>query len=293
MEIQTSTRSSAIKWLKGKRDFNEGIELLRQSGFKPAVVKKLAKVGREGPCATERLLFLIRELISIFSTPQPQVETVPDTDAELHVFEGQEAPADNDEKESVAILAVAERIESGKEQKPDNITSIIREYATQYKKRDKAFREMQSMDEDNNINTMLKRKELSDIIDQCTTLMENLYPFYDDYLKKGVVPDNEAMKSLETTVPSTSGGSPELTPEEETAVDEELKALTVEELKYRKTRTKTKIARARNMINFQQETKAKEPNPLPEGPLKAKYEKKIEILSAYLEKIDYELVARM
>ena len=293
MEIQTSTRSLVIKWLKSKRDFNDGIELLRESGFKPTVVKKLAKVGREGPCAMERLTFLVRELIMIFSTPQPQVENVPDTDAELHVFEGQEAPADTDEKESVAILAVAERIESGKEQKPDNITSIIREYATQYKKRDKAFREMQSMAEDNDINTMLKRKELSDIIDQCTTLMENLYPFYDAYLKEGVVPDSDSMKSLESSVPSTSGESSETTAEEELAVDEELKALTVKELKYRKTRTKTKIARARNMINFQQETKASEPNPLPEGPLKAKYERKIEILSVYLDKIDYELVARM
>ena len=158
---------------------------------------------------------------------------------------------------------------------------------------DKAFREMQSMAEDNDINTMLKRKELSDIIDQCTTLMENLYPFYDAYLKEGVVPDSESMKSLESSVPSTSGESSETTAEEELAVDEELKTLTVKELKYRKTRTKTKIARARNMINFQQETKASEPNPLPEGPLKAKYERKIEILSAYLDKIDYELVARM
>ena len=293
MEIQTSTRSSAIKWLKGKRDFNEGIELLRESGFKPAVVKKLAKVGREGPCAMERLNFLIRELISIFSTPQPQVENVPDTDAELHVFEGQEAPADTDEKESVAILAVAERIETGKEQKPDNITSIIREYATQYKKRDKAFREMQSMTEDNDINTMLKRKELSDIIDQCTTLMENLYPYYDAYLKEGTVPATIPEGSASAHSAQDAHSAHEAGTEDNLQVDEELKALTVKELKYRKTRTKTKIARARNMINFQQETKASEPNPLPEGPLKAKYEKKIEKLSAYLEKIDYELVARM
>ena len=53
----------------------------------------------------------------------------------------------------------------------------------------------------------------------------------------------------------------------------------------------TKILRARNMLEFQQESKADKPNPMPECPKRVKYETKIANLTEELEKIDYAIAA--
>ena len=65
--------------------------------------------------------------------------------------------------------------------------------------------------------------------------------------------------------------------------------VTKEELQKLRKSVATKIGRAKNMLEYQQETKAESPNPMPESPKRVKYETKIANLSRELEQIDYAI----
>ena len=43
------------------------------------------------------------------------------------------------------------------------------------------------------------------------------------------------------------------------------------------------------MLEFQTETKGKEPNPMPESPKRVKYQTKVENLTEELKEIDYQI----
>ena len=45
------------------------------------------------------------------------------------------------------------------------------------------------------------------------------------------------------------------------------------------------------MLDFQTETKGKEPNPMPESPKRVKYETKVRNLTEELKDIDYQIAA--
>ena len=53
----------------------------------------------------------------------------------------------------------------------------------------------------------------------------------------------------------------------------------------------TKLLRAKNQLEFQQETKADKPNPMPDSPKRVKYETKVENLTKELSEIDYQIAA--
>ncbi|MDO4755848.1 MAG: hypothetical protein Q4A54_05860, partial [Parabacteroides sp.] len=65
--------------------------------------------------------------------------------------------------------------------------------------------------------------------------------------------------------------------------------LSKEELQKKRKSVATKISRAKNMLEFQQETKGATPDPMPESPKRLKYETKINNLSKELERIDYAI----
>lgn len=279
MNNNPKLRHEAVMWLKGSRDFGTGVEILSQSGFKPGVVAKLKRVGPEGPAAAERLQFLIRELISVFGGEAPE-----DTDAELHVFRGQEAPADEPETSSKAIMDMAERVDAEDKSIPENIAAVIREYAAAYRVREQAFTALQSLPEDNDETTMLQRKNLSEAIDTATETMETLYPYYERYLNEHHVPTDKEMKELEQ---QPDEGTVEAEGSDGSIID-----MPVSELKNLKKSLKTKILRAGNMLEYQQETKADKPNPMPDGPKRVKYETKIKNLTKKVEDIDMILAQK-
>ena len=279
MNDNQKLRRSAVDWLNGNREFDRGVDILTQAGFKPGVVAKLRRVGYEGPAAKERLLYLIREFISVFGGTPPE-----DTDAELHVFKGKESPIDQPETSSKAIMAMAERVEAQDPSIPENIAVVIREYAAAYKVREQAFTALQSMSEDNDEKTMLHRKNLSEAIDEATSTMERLYPFYDNYLNEHRVPTEQELQAVKLADEPLEPSQPEASPSDLTLTDRDINSLKAE-----KKALKTKILRARNMLDYQQETKADKPNPLPACPKRTKYETKIKNLNKRLEDIEYIL----
>ena len=275
-------RSAAVAWIKStSRDFNQGISILIQSGFKPAVVRKLSQVGPDGPEAPARLNFLIREFVSVFGKPLPE-----DTDPELHVFQGQDSPEDTPVKESRAILAVADKEQAQPGSVPPNIAAVIHTYATLYKKRAKACRQLADIPPQNTDELNSQRKQLSDAIEQITDRLEQLYPLYDRYLQSGQDINPEDIPSASS---NPSAQSDKSDPSDSSDPSTDLQNLSLQELRRQRRLLATKRTRTNNMLLYQQETRLPQPNPMPDSPAKVKYTRKLEKLNEEIQQLDYAI----
>ena len=142
--------------------------------------------------------------------------------------------------------------------------------------------------EDNGEDTVAKRKELSDEIKAKTELMERMYPLYEKFLSLNEDITEEDIQSLEHSTDDNESTDEKDSSGSESGTDN-LEGRTKEELQKMRKSVATKIGRAKNMLEYQQETKAETPNPMPESPKKVKYETKIANLTKELEQIDYAI----
>lgn len=278
MITDTNTREAAIRWLKSDRNFNAGIALLQSTGFKPAVVSKLSRVGVSGPEAPSRLVFLIREFISLFGQPAPA-----DTDAELHVFDGQESPADTPPELSMGIMAVAQRVDEGKGGVPAGIARVVHEYASLYKQRDKNMRLMGEIGEQNDEASVAERKRLSDQINDISSRMERLYPLYERYLQTNSDATDDDISSATTDEQTRKPDHPDVSDQQRMA---HLATRTKAELQQELKNVRTRIRRTQNKLDYQQTTIGDQPNPMPEGLERVKLENRVKRLTAYLDKLE-------
>lgn len=266
----------AAAWLNGKRDFNTGLDILKQSRFKPGVVAKLERDGEHGPSAMERLTYQMREYCRVFG----HNIDVPDTDPELHVFDGKESPVDTPEHKQVGILSTARGLEDGSAVVEDpNALTVIREFSEAYKKREKAIRLMAEVGENNDDTSVVARKRYSDEIDECTSLMERLYPLYEKYQSGSSISE----KDIEA---ATSEGKPQTQESESRPLSDPFEGKTREELIQLKKNATSRIIKARNKLLYQTETKQNTPNPMPDGAKRVKLETKIANEERLIESID-------
>lgn len=278
-------RQAAIDWLNGKRDFDAGIKVLEESRFKPGVVAKLKRVGVNGPEAKARLVYLMRSLVQAWAMPEG--EAADNTDPATGVDANEEMAIHTDSSDAYINMAI-EKLTVDPEAFPKRIASVIREYADAYKRRDILHKQLADLPEDNGEETVAKRKELSNEIQAKTELMERMYPLYEKFLSLNEDITEEDIQSLEHSTDDT-----ESTDEKDSSGSESgtgnLDGRTKEELQKLRKSVATKIGRAKNMLEYQQETKAESPNPMPESPKRVKYETKIANLSRELEQIDYAI----
>ena len=278
-------RQAAIDWLNGKRDFDAGIKVLEESKFKPGVVAKLKRVGVNGPEAKARLVYLMRSLVQAWAMPEG--EAADNTDPATGVDANEEMAIHTDSSDAYINMAI-EKLTVDPEAFPKRIASVIREYADAYKRRDILHKQLADLPEDNGEETVAKRKELSNEIQAKTELMERMYPLYEKFLSLNEDITEEDIQSLEHSTDDT-----ESTDEKDSSGSESgtgnLDGRTKEELQKIRKSVATKIGRAKNMLEYQQETKAESPNPMQESPKRVKYETKIANLSRELEQIDYAI----
>ena len=275
----------ATAWLNGKKDFAAGLEVLKDSGFKPAVVRKLARDGADGPAAAERLEFQMREFVKAYGI----TASVPDTDPELHVFDGQEAPADHDETQQLGIMDMAEKMESGELPTGDlTPTKVIHEYAAAYRQREKAIRQMAGVGEQNDEKSMARRKELSDLIDEKTALMERLYPLFERYQSGADISEEEFENAMHTDADNPESSSDNSAAQEsgEAHTSEDLEGKSREELVKLRKNAGVRLLRTQNKLEYQSDKKGDAPNPMSEGPERVKLEARIENIKKEIEAID-------
>lgn len=278
-------RQAAINWLNGKRDFDSGIKVLEESKFKPGVVAKLKRVGEKGPEAKARLVYLMRSLVQAWAMPEEVAND--NIDPATGVDANEETTIYTDSSEAYINMAI-EKLTVDPEAYPKRIASVIREYADAYKRRDILHKQLADLPEDNDEATVAKRKELSDEIKAKTELMERMYPLYEKFQSLNEDISEEDVQSLEQPTDDNESND-----EKDSSINEpgvgNLDGRTKEELQKIRKSVATKIGRAKNMLEYQQETKAETPNPMPESPKKVKYETKIANLTKELEQIDYAI----
>ena len=278
-------RQAAIDWLNGKRDFDAGINVLEKSKFKPGVVARLKRDGVNGREAKARLVHIMRSLVQAWAMPDDQLND--NTDPSTGVDASEEPTIYTDSSDAYINMAV-EKLMVDPEAYPKRIAAVIREYADAYKKRDILHKQLADLPEDNDEATVAKRKELSDEIKAKTELMERMYPLYEKFQSLNEDISEEDIQSLENPTDDTQSID-----EKDSSVIEpgvgNLDGRTKDELQKIRKSVATKIGRAKNMLEYQQETKAETPNPMPESPKKVKYETKIANLTKELEQIDYAI----
>ena len=278
-------RQAAIDWLNGKRDFDEGINILEKSKFKPGVVARLKRDGVNGREAKARLAHIMRSLVQAWAMPDDQLND--NTDPATGVDADEQMTIVTDSSDAYINLAI-EKLTVDPEAYPNRIASVIREYADAYKKRDILHKQLADLPEDNDEATVAKRKELSDEIKAKTELMERMYPLYEKFQSLNEDISEEDIQSLEQPTDDNESNDEKDSSGSESGTDN-LEGRTKEELQKMRKSVATKIGRAKNMLEYQQETKADAPNPMPESPKKVKYETKIANLTKELEQIDYAI----
>ena len=279
-------RQAAINWLNGKRDFDSGIKVLEESKFKPGVVAKLKRVGEKGPEAKARLVYLMRSLVQAWAMPEEVAND--NIDPATGVDANEETTIYTDSSEAYINIAIA-RLIIDPEAYPKRIASVIRDYADAYKQRDALHKQLVALPEDNAEETVARRKELSDAIKAQSELMERLYPLYEKYQSLQQDISDEDLQSLQAVDDNNLPLEDSDNADGSAPTDENLEGKSKEELQKIRKSVATKISRAKNMLEYQQETKAETPNPLPESPKRLKYETKIANLTKELEQIDYAI----
>lgn len=270
--VSDKQRQRAINWLNSeKRTFEDGLTILEDSGFKPAVARRLRMLG-DTPANREHLTENMYQYIRHIGAE------VEDTDPDIGVINGvQPADVKSEGKASDSILTVADKISNGALGVPDGAGDLIIDYAHNYRERERLHRSLLSMGEDNDADTISKRKEVTDKIDELTDRLENDYPRIRAFLDNGILP------------PPPS--EPE-TPGSENQDKTELDDLTKEQLQKMLKSAKTKVLRKTNMLLYQQETKAKKENPMPDCPKRTKYETAIAALQEEISKLEYAIARK-
>ena len=278
-------RQKAIDWLNGKRDFDAGIKVLEDSKFKPGVVAKLKRVGIKAPEAKSRLVYLMRSLVQAWAMNDEEV--VDNTDPATGL-DAEETTTIVTDSSAASIQMAAEKLEAEPNAFPERISSVIREYASAYKTRDKLHKQLAELPENNEPDVMEKRQELTKQIAEKTDLMEKLYPTYQKYSSLNEDISEEELKQLEHDNDNSTNAEAS---DNEGGVesDNSYVGKSKQELQKLRKSISTKIGRAKNMLEYQQETKKDTPDPMPESPKRVKYETKIANLTAELEQIDYAI----
>lgn len=277
--LTSQYRQAAADWLKGKQDYKEGLDILKKSGFKPGVVRRLESIG-ESDTARMHLKENIRLYIQ-FIGKEPE-----DTDADLGVINGKQPEVlKQDETKNLSIDELAVHFELSSAA-PTGTSRAIIQYAKLYRMREKAHREMANVPETNDDEHVDARRKLSDTIDSWTSQMEKLYPVVKDYIETKKVISHEELDALL----NEQEDDPETDKKDETS--DEYDAQSKEELQKLLKSAKTKILRKKNLLEYQQETKADKPNPMPDCPKRVKYETEIAKLEKEVEALQYAIARK-
>lgn len=260
-------RKKAIEWINNeKRSFKDGLTILQAYGYKPVAVGNVARRGENNDFARKKLIALMYEFIRLWNRPSMENQD------ELPEPEIKEEPTPLAEKEINDLC--------DKQGYPDIIRRVIHEFYALMKERCKLHLEAAAI-EGNDSESVNKRKDLFDTVESISERMDYLWTIKSKFEQDKVVPGDEIFEVPKEDSPT------DLEDKENDTIPE---GASVDDLKTLKKNTNTKLIRARNMLDYQQTTKAETTNPMPEGPKRVKYEKKVKVLAAFIKDIDYKIV---
>jgi hypothetical protein len=265
-------REKAIKWLKSQnKNFGEGLTILQESGYKPTVAVNIAKWGESSRLARDKMIHVMFGLVGAWANP----------DSPKH--------ADEDPTDGTGDLNQdPEPIEDGEVKKPgddagypDAVRRAIHEFYALMKKRTALKAEADRIEGSDDQNE--KRKTAYEAVESISIRMDTLWEAKTLFEKDGTLPAAELFSPAKNDAGEKA---------ESKAEGIDLVSMDVEALKALKKNEASRLTKVRNMLEYQSEKKQDAPNPIPESPKRLKYEKKIEEILSFIEKIDYAIVAK-
>lgn len=281
-------RTQAMKWLAlpvSKRNFAVGLQILGKSGYKPNVHAMLVRKG-EQPWTVDKLTTCLRDVIQVYYNPDdPRFAEVPDVD-DLNDRDGEHQSVN--EQESMAKSADTTSFK----QMPEVMQLVVKAYADAYKQRAKLARQRTEIGENNDDESVARRKQIGEQMDQLTSYMDALAPLKEAYDHDGTVPDRATFDSIKnysmvTKCMAAFDQRPKVTVGK---VDYHL--MYTVQLRTRRKSLTNQITRKENQLLYQSNSKQAVENPMPDSPKRVKLLKQIESLKAERSKVEYELAER-
>lgn len=281
-------RTQAMKWLAlpvSKRNFAVGLQILGKSGYKPNVHAMLVRKG-EQPWTVDKLTTCLRDVIQVYYNPDdPRFAEVPDVD-DLNDRDGEHQSVN--EQESMAKSADTTSFK----QMPEVMQLVVKAYADAYKQRAKLARQRTDIGENNDDESVARRKQIGEQMDQLTSYMDALAPLKEAYDHDGTVPDRATFDSIKnysmvTKCMAAFDQRPKVTVGK---VDYHL--MYTVQLRTRRKSLTNQITRKENQLLYQSNSKQAVENPMPDSPKRVKLLKQIESLKAERSKVEYELAER-
>jgi hypothetical protein len=264
---QKKLRESIIKWINSqKRDFGQGLKLMKAANYKPHVVNTIEKWGTSDARSHRALNMELRNFIR----ESRKVEK-PEKAAPVPPQDTDEGKIGNIEKEL-------------QKEYPDVIKKTLYEFQSLYQRRGILHKELKAIGEANDEKSTNERKEKLNIIYTTSRMMDVLWEVFEKYKADGELPTDDffdALSNLEkvaTTDPPIPGYNEVTLPD------------SIEELKKLKENLRIKITKGKNRLEFQSEKKGDKPNPMPESPKRAELLKNIEDWEKQKEAVEYKIV---
>lgn len=164
----------------------------------------------------------------------------------------------------------------GEKKVPESIEKVIKEHADLFKLRAQLHEQMGGLPEDNNDDTVKKRKNLSDSIALISPRIDIMFAAKEAFYNNGLLPDMAVL-------------FPEPKAEAEPAQDN--LPSEPDELKKIKKNLQSANTKDQNMLEYQDAKKGDKSNPIPPGPKRLKLETRINERNVQIEKIDFKLLS--
>ncbi len=313
-------RKQAIAWLKSNRDFNEGLSILRNSGYRPHIASKIGKWG-DNKHSHDKLLNELRNFIKCWNNDDPIVGAKDDSESaspfdreneEMDILTQakalgfDESVSDSVSNPDTGSYDNNQTVENGNEDSYKNedvqhlpmiIQRLICSFADLYRQRSILHAALSEVPENNDPTNCENRKSICLAIDGISTKMDKLYSLKKLFDNEGLIPEQDLLEKslLDEVVSDNNILNDDDKVNDNLGLDDDKVVVDVDlpesisELKKLRKNSCTKLSRAKNQLLYQQDTKADVEFPLPEGAKRIKISKKVLRLSALIKKIDIQI----
>lgn len=287
-------KKEVIKYMNRNGDFEEGLALMRKTGYKPNVCALLLKRG-ESFQSRAKLRNELGGYLRYFKNPTSAAHD----DIDDEKLKNEESEDDKYEKMRAEQRGIKEA--------PDEIKRLWNEFDDLYVSRSKSHNEMKKLGERNSADVCALRKQLKVSIEAMSDKMSSIYAKIESYNKTGVVPamdDDEVKKEDVDADHDNSDDIQEQKAEEKTKnegkkevkfesgeISEEEKNLvldsvvfpeTARDLYKMKLNYACRLTKNKNNLIYQSDVKQDKENPMPVGAKRAKKE-------SYVRRLEFGL----
>jgi hypothetical protein len=266
----TNLRELAIKWINSeKRDFNQGLKLMKKANYKPHVIEHIENWGISDNRAQRALNMEMRNYLreSRISAKRQDSGQKPSQDLS------------NTKDEFVGNLE-----KELQQEYPGIIKRVLTEFHSLYQQRSILHKELKSIGEKNDEKSVNERKGKLNIIDVCSLRMDTLWGIFEKYKTDGDLPEGSFFDNVLDLEKAVMTGR-QIPGYKDFVIPDNM-----DELKKLKENLRIKISKAKFRLEYQSEKKEEKSNPMPDGPKRADLVKRIEEMEKQKEQIEYKIV---